>query len=302
MDANLLLERLPAQFRGRLTALTGGLTNQSWRLETEQHCYWLRLGNPHSAGLGIDREQELLAHLAAADAGLAPRIHYAEPALGILILDWLAEPDWQELVLPLAALNVAPLTAAPLTPVSGQRGALRSELTLLMTKVAHLHRLSPALKRLSLTAQAERYLRQLTAISDELTSYARRFEQADLNLDYKAVFCHHDLNAANIVGTRPWLIDWEYAGLGDGAFELAVIADSFMLDARQALQLLADYNAAGGEVTERQFAARRPWVFWLTALWAALQYQYTAQFSYRQLEWQALSQLKACLANVERGA
>lgn len=217
----------------------------------------------------------------AADAGLAPPIHYAEPERGILLLDWLSEPNWQQLT---------------------QSQAQAPNLSLLITKIAHLHRLTPALKPLSLQAQAELYLRQLTPLSSELKRYARCFEQPRLNLDYQPVFCHHDLNAANVLGARPWLIDWEYAAFGDAAFELAVLADSFQLDEQAATQLLAEYNAAGGEVSEARFQARRPWVQWLTVLWAALQYQYTAQPSYRQLELQALSRLKACLAELARSA
>ena len=290
MDANLLASWLPTQYQGQLTPLTGGLTNHSWRLDTPHQSYWLRLGNRQSAALGIDRHQELLAHTAAAAAGLAPIIHYAEPKLGILLLDWLSEPNWQQVAA--GQVSQDQVTEEPVTPKQA------ANLPLLMTKVAHLHRLTPALNPLCLRAQAELYLRQLTPVSDELKRYARRFEQAQLNLDYSPVFCHHDLNGANVLGARPWLIDWEYAALGDAAFELAVIADSFALSPEGARQLLADYNGAGGEVCERRFAARRPWVPWLTALWAALQYQYTAQPSYRQLARQALTQLKASLADV----
>ena len=278
MDANTLVQKLPPQFQGQLTPLVGGLTNRSWRLDTGQHSYWLRVGNAHSESLGINRTQELLAHQAAADAGLAPPIHYAEPALGLLLLDWLAEPDWQQL---------------------GQKRA--PDLRLLITQVAKLHQLTPALSALSLNAQAELYLGQLTNLSADLKRYGRYFEQTRLNLDYVPVFCHQDLNAANVLGARPWLIDWEYAAYGDPAFELAVIADSFKLSEQGARQLLADYNAAGGDLCMRRFKARRPWVQWLTVLWAALQYQHTQQRDYRLLQQQAMCHLNVLLADIACG-
>lgn len=272
MDANLLVELLPRKFQGQLTALAGGLTNHSWRLDTPQQSYWLRMGNTHSESLGINRGQELVAHQAAAEVGLAPIIHYAKPELGILLLDWLSESDWQ--------------------PFVGESHRERApDLTLLMGKVAQLHQLTPALNALSLNEQAEHYLRQLSPLSAEHQHYARCFEQVSLNLDYSPVFCHHDLNAANVLGARPWLIDWEYAAFGDAAFELAVIADSFKLSEQGARQLLADYNAAGGKLSEARFQARRPWVQWLTVLWAALQYQYTGQAEYSALQQQALAKL-----------
>ena len=275
MDANLLADLLPPQFQGRFTALAGGLTNRSWRLDTPHHSYWLRLGNRHSASLGIDRKQELIAHQAAAAVGLAPNIHYANPDVGLLVLDWISEPDWQQ-----------------------QQNNKKPNLQLLMSKVAQLHQLTPPLNALSLNAQAELYWGQLSRHSPQLQRYARSFEHRRLNLAYTPVFCHHDLNAANVLGVRPWLIDWEYAAFGDGAFELAVIADSFQLSRQGARQLLAHYNAAGGTVCEQRFMARRPWVQWLTTLWAAVQYQHTGQAVYRQLQAQAMSQLAHCLADV----
>ncbi|WP_319783744.1 choline/ethanolamine kinase family protein [Oceanisphaera sp. IT1-181] len=280
MDANLLAELLPAQFQGQLTPLAGGLTNHSWRLDAPQQSYWLRMGNTHSESLGINRGQELVAHQAAADADLAPLIHYAKPELGILLLDWLPESDWELLV------GESHQDCAP-------------NLALLMGKVAQLHQLTPVLNALSLNEQAEHYLRQLSPLSAEHQHYARCFEQANLNLDYSPVFCHHDLNAANVLGARPWLIDWEYAAFGDAAFELAVIADSFKLSEQGVRQLLADYNAAGGEVSYARFQARRPWVQWLTLLWAALQYQYTGQSDYRLLQEQATRQLAHDLADFQ---
>ncbi|MGO4998632.1 choline kinase family protein [Oceanisphaera sp. W20_SRM_FM3] len=275
MDANSLADWLPSQFQGQLTPLVGGLTNHCWRLDTGQQSYWLRVGNAHSESLGINRSQELLAHQAAAAAGLAPPIHYAEPALGVLLLDWLAEPDWQRLVKEQTA-----------------------KLSLLMTKVARLHQLTPALTALCLREQAEHYLAQLTPVSPDLLPYVQRFEQERLNLDYAPVFCHHDLNATNVLGARPWLIDWEYAAYGDAAFELAVIADSFKLSEQGTRQLLVDYNGAGGDVCMRRFQARRPWVQWLTVLWAALQYQHTQQPDYRLLQQQAMCHLDELLAAI----
>lgn len=291
MDANLVADLLPSQFQGQLTALAGGLTNRSWRLDTAQQSYWLRLGNAHSASLGIDRKLELVAHQAAADAGLAPIIHYADPKRGLLVLDWIPEPDWQSVALHSAVhLDMHSDEHKPQPP--------KPDLGLLMTKVAQLHRLTPPLGHLHLAQQATLYWRQLTSVSPELQGYRQSFAQAPLNLDYEPVFCHHDLNGANILGAKPWLIDWEYAALGDAAFELAVIADSFQLSAPQARQLLADYNRAGGAVCEQRLMARRPWVQWLSALWSAVQYQHTGQANYQQLYDLAIQQLGPCLADV----
>lgn len=256
---------LPPRFQGQLTPLAGGLTNHCWQLDTQQARYWVRLGNTNSECLGINRIQELHAHQAAASAGLAPTIKFANPECGLLILDWLDEPNWQQT-----------------TP----------NMTLLMRKVAQLHQLSAPLATLDLAEQAALYLSQLHSISPVLAAYHAHIKLPECNLSYQPVLCHHDLNAENILGARPWLLDWEYAAYGDAAFELAVIADSFNLDQVSTKQLVSDYHAYGGQVSWPRFQARRPWVQWLTALWAALQYQYTAQQQYLEMQQQALIKLE----------
>ncbi|ART78999.1 choline kinase family protein [Oceanisphaera avium] len=273
MDAKQLLSQLPSQFQGQLSPLTSGLTNQSWRLTTPHARFWLRLGHVASESLGIDRQQELLAHQAAAQAGLSPKVRYAQPSQGILILDWLSEPHWQ----------------APFFSLT------KTHLARLATQVAKLHQLAPAVTSINLMARAEFYLCQLSDLSADLLHLARSFEQSSLNLDYVPVFCHHDLNAANIMGARPWLLDWEYAGLGDAAFELAVIADSFKLTEQGEQHLLASYKNSGAPMSERRFQARKPWVQWLSLLWAKVQYQHTAQATYQTIEHQARSQLRSQL-------
>lgn len=282
MDAKQLLAELPAYFQGQLTPLTGGLTNQSWRLDTARARYWLRLGHLDSDKLGIDRAQELLAHQAGANAGLAPAIRYAKPELGILVLDWLTEPNWQSLPHPVCD----------------------AKLNTLALRVAQLHQLTPAIGSLSIASQAEFYLSQLSSACfsasylEVLQNLNRRFKQAELNLPYCEVFCHHDLNAANLMGAKPWILDWEYAAYGDAAFELAVVADSLQLSERREQHLLAAYRAGGGQLSTPRFQARQPWVQWLTLLWAALQYQHTAQLHYQQTQNQALTRLNGYLARL----
>lgn len=264
MDDNSLLGLLPSQFRGQLTPLDGGYTNRCWQLKAPSGVYWLRLGSPHAQALGINREHELLAHQAAARAGLAPKVHFAEPEQGILLLDWLGEHDWRQ------------------TP--GNMNAL-------MHKVACLHRLDAALPLLDICTQAAHYCQQLRPLAPELACYLPYFAQPALNLPFQPVLCHHDINAANVLGDRPWLLDWEYAALGDAAFELAVIADSFDLDEAQQQAMRLAYNRAGGRVSELHFQARLPWVQWLTALWAALQYRQTARPEYLDMQQKALTKL-----------
>jgi thiamine kinase-like enzyme len=58
--------------------------------------------------------------------------------------------------------------------------------------------------------------------------------------------CHNDLLAANFIhdGERLWIVDWEYAGMGDPAFDLANFAVSNGLDESGDEALLDAYGGA----------------------------------------------------------
>ncbi|WP_375057968.1 phosphotransferase [Zobellella sp. DQSA1] len=264
MDAEPLLAALPAEWRGRLTPLAGGLTNRCWRLDTSRGAYWLRRGCADPAALGIDRRLELLAHQAAAAAGLALEVRFARPELGLLILDWREERDWRY---------------------------GKPDLERLMSRVAALHRLPVTWPVLDLPTRVGHYLRRLAPVPGELSRLLPLFERSELNPSFSPVFCHHDLNAANLLGERPWLLDWEYAARGDAAFELAVIADSFNLGRADCRAMLAAYRAAGGELSEARLQARLPWVWLLTALWAAQQYRHSGVPLYLEQQQQAVHRL-----------
>lgn len=263
-----LLSQLPPQWQGQLAPLSGGTTNRSWQLTTDSGRYWLRLGCEAPERLGINRHQELMAHHAAAQIGLAPAIRFAKPQHGILLLDWLSEPDWSR---------------AP------------GDIMRLIPRLVQLHQQQPPWSRFDFGAHAQHYLKQLAPLSGELREFARYFTRPALNLAFPAVLCHQDLNVTNLMGIRPWLIDWEYAALSDAAFELAVLADSLGLEEAQARALVVNYQEAGGEMSWSRFQGRRPWGHWLTALWAALQYADTAQLSYLTLQEMALARLERSL-------
>src|SRR5439155_24669024 len=62
--------------------------------------------------------------------------------------------------------------------------------------------------------------------------------------------CHDDLLPANFIhdGDRPWIVDWEYAGMGDPAFDLANFAVNNGLDEEGDRALLEVYG--GGDLDD----------------------------------------------------
>lgn len=83
----------------------------------------------------------------------------------------------------------------------------------------------------------------LMAEYDYLASLLKQLTPPEMILP--PVLCHNDLNPKNILmdSEQLWLIDWEYSGVGDPLFDLAVVVKSHNLDARQTALLLSSYRS-----------------------------------------------------------
>ncbi len=85
--------------------------------------------------------------------------------------------------------------------------------------------------------------------------------------------CHNDLLAENYLddGTRLWLVDWEYSGNNDPAFELGNTAQELGYDEAQVAELCADYygEASPARLARMHLQMIMSDVGW--TLWAAIQ-------------------------------
>ena len=190
---------------GRLSPVTGGLSNRAWRLEARDDTWFVRRAHPGAAHLGVDRNSECIVLHTVAAAGLAPPILACDPGSGLLVTRFVAGQAWQ---------------AADLT------------------QDRNLHRVADCLRRLhqlavpvgvqdvSYERQAGHLARGLAGADRELerlqalasSAFARlRERQSSLAL------CHHDLHHLNLLEDRGrlWLVDWEYGGRGDPLFDVA---------------------------------------------------------------------------------
>jgi len=214
---------------GRLTAVAGGLSNLSWRLELDGEEWFARLGNPDAARLGVDRRSECAVLQAVATAGIGPAVLACEPGAELLVTRFIGGSPWQ-------AADV--------------------------TRPANLGRLAQLLRRLHglplprgvATVDFPRQARALEALSggNETTQVLLR-EAALPRLarlaarEPRTVLCHNDLHHLNIVddGARVWLVDWEYAGRGDPLFDLAGFLAMNGLDEAATAGFLRAYGPLG---------------------------------------------------------
>lgn len=242
----MIIPTLPAPYdQAEATLLGQGLTNSAYRLQLHDIRYFYRQGIARPETLFIDRQQERQALRIAAEAGLLPRIHFHSADGQQLVLAWCEEPAWDQ---------------AAFSSTNG--------ISLLGQLVARIHALPARLKVLDLPDYLQRFLNSLPSLPADLLSRVHQLQEMLQALPPgPAVFCHNDINPANLLGTKPWLIDWEYAALGDPSFELAGICRSGQFNEAQLYRLVAVYQKAGGDCDARRVVKMLPVVDMISLLW-----------------------------------
>ncbi|WP_050514235.1 choline/ethanolamine kinase family protein [Aeromonas finlandensis] len=258
-----LLASLPAPWReGQLEALGTGLTNSNYRLRLPSgRSYFLRQGHPDPVRLGIDRPTEWQLYQGAMAEGLALPCHYGDPASGLMLLEWCDEPNWLE--------------AAP--PVADQP-------RLLAAVLRKLHRLPLPTVVMAVRAHAAGYRARLAHIPSWLPALERGLlASGEPNDCWRP--CHHDLNPANLLGSKPWVIDWEYGAAGHPGFELASIQRTHKWPAERRDALEAHYlrSLPRHQWPDFQSDAFLPWVDYIGLLWALLMAEQQATPDYHEL-------------------
>ncbi len=179
------------------------------RVDTEAGRFVLRQRQPPLDRPGAAAQTELRSQLAAAAAGLAPRVIQAALDGSWLLMDFVAADLWT-------------LRSAAVTP--GGRAPGSSPCAIAQPC------LPPALPPLDAAAIADGYLQQLHAREAGLVVQFRPLLQRvqDLSraidgLAARVVLNHGDLQVGNMLGPEPVLIDWEYAQLADPTYDIACL-------------------------------------------------------------------------------
>lgn len=228
----------------RITQLSGGPANRTLRLQDARHDFVVRLAGETGVKLRANPAAELAMLGAAAAAGLAPAVVLARPDLGYVVMQHVAgrTPQACELrdtgFLRRVGAWIARLQAVPLpiglAPIDfGERAA------------AYLAQL-----------QGREPLELHARLGVELAARRAAYEPTA-----QRVCCHHDLHRRNLVETGGSLlaIDWEYAGPGDSAADLAACIGYHDLDPAQVDALLAGYGPGGAALRAR--LAALAWIF-----------------------------------------
>lgn len=209
-----------------LEPLGGGLSNRNYHARDDEGEWVVRLAGEVPEH-GIVRANDIAASRAAAAAGIAPELRYAEA--DVLVIRFiggraLVEDDIKD-------------------------AAMRRRVVHLLHRTHHevgRHLRGPAIMFWVFHALRD-YAAQLEGTPDgadleRLMAVAAELEQTVGPVEL--VFGHNDLLPANIVddGNRLWLIDWEFAGYGSPLFDLGNLASNAHLDEGAWHDLLETYH------------------------------------------------------------
>lgn len=260
-DADLatILDAVPCLRDGggrTLERIEGGLTNLNVKVtfgNPSQRTVIARISTDDSALLAIDRDAEHANSLAAARAGVAPAVVGRSAEAGVLVVEWVAGRTF-------CAADVRDDANLPRIAAACRR----------------LHAGPRFVGDFDMFQLQQRYLRIVTERGFRLPpgylDLLPAFESIGRALAVHAgpsVPCHNDLLAENLVddGSRLWLIDFEYAGNNDAAFELGNLASESGLTVAQLGELVRLYSGRPEPVLVARsrllgLASKYGWTLW----------------------------------------
>src|SRR5215831_15527211 len=187
----------------------GRSVNRNLRIDTRVGRFVLRQRIGVGPRPGADPLREVACHRAAAAAGVAPAVLDAAPDGSWILMDYIEGGMW-----------APPRLQAP------------EGLRTLGACLQRLHAITPpkalaAFDPVSIaTGQAQAILERDPAATAQVNALVARTQQLALDCAAFAVTpvtTHGDLNASNLIGPVPMLVDWEYAQLADPVYDLACL-------------------------------------------------------------------------------
>lgn len=206
--------------------LGGGITNSNFRIDIGGEAFVLRIPGADTELLGINRDNEYAANLAAGKLGIAPAVYYFIQPEGYLITRF--------------------ITGRPIPP---EEISQPENIRRVMECVRKIHNLAEIPGRFDVFHIVRDYSeiarRYQVAFPENYAWLTMRILEAEKTLKlhpYKDHPCHNDLLNANfLTNGQLYILDWEYAGMGDIFFDLANFSDHHNLTDEQDHWLLKCY-------------------------------------------------------------
>jgi len=210
-----------------IQAMPGGITNENFRVNIDDQSYFVSIPGASTEFLAVDRENKYYNTVAAAAAGVGPKILHHLPDHHVMVLEF--------------------LQGDTMTPETMAAPGMPRRLAQVLQK---LHAGSRFLKDFNVFRLVEFYLRiaekQKLSFPDGYRSrmpVLRRMESAISRPVFASVPCTNDLVAENIIddGQNLRLIDFDYSGNNDPCSELGNACQELQYNEDQYAELCAAY-------------------------------------------------------------
>ncbi|MBA3602243.1 MAG: phosphotransferase [Parachlamydiaceae bacterium] len=215
----------------RIESLTGGLTNENYKVSIGSRCYFFRVNNGMNSLLGCSLEREWRITSIVSKFEICPNVAFYAPQEGILVTDFIqAKSD---------KLNLHDhATMKKLCHQIYDFHSLNIEFPTQFDPYSNIEYYLEKIRELNIKLPLSLHETILPAI--------RTFQQlftSTSNLNVVKIPAHLDLHVGNILddGYKLWLIDWEYAAMADPFFDLATLASTEKFSDSEMIEMLRYY-------------------------------------------------------------
>ncbi len=220
----------------KATQLTGGITNCNFRIDVGGETFVLRIAGADTELLGINREYEYAANLEAGKLGIAPEVFYFIRPEGYLVTRY--------------------ITGRPILPDEICQPENIRRVMDILRKIHSMPEIPGKFDVFRIVADyCEIARRYQVAFPNNINWLLERMQAAEKAVNIHPLTpcpCHNDLLNANfLTNGQLYILDWEYAGMGDVFFDLANFSDHHQLTDEQDRWLLKCYFE---KVTPSQWA------------------------------------------------
>jgi len=251
------LEALWPGAEPRVTPIEAGITNRNFRVDVGGETFVVRLAGADTELLGIDRDDEVEAGRAAAAAGVGPEVVAFLPELGCVVTRFVGGSS-----IPEDRLAEPPIMRSVVASITAIHGCAPIRATFPVFRIVERFRDTASERGVSIPASYA-----------DAHEVAARIEAAFAAAPMPLTTCHNDLLNANFLldGDHTWIVDYEYAGMGDPFFDLGNLAVNNGLDASAQASLLEAYFGDVRDVHRARLALMRIVSDFREAMWGVVQ-------------------------------
>ena len=220
----------------KISPLEGGITNRNYRVDVGNESFHLRMAGEKTSMLGIHREHEYQAARIAGQADIGPEVIYFIEPEGYLVTRF---------------VHGRPIFPEELRQPENIQRVVRA-----LQKLHGGEHIAGVFNSFQVVREYQEIARRYgVPFSENYNWLIQQMHQAEAALMTQAQSlrpCHNDLVNANfLLREKLYILDWEYAGMGDPFFDLANFSNNQELSHEEDHLLLDCYF---GEVTPRILA------------------------------------------------